>query len=143
MFFLQPSTGFLLCGQVQFSQLCDACRRIFESKVYFTTCFQRGRLNAVGLLLLSTRTNRWKPLHTFTCWSTFVSYCLVFINVPDYLHPSNFQSKMLAYFLFGLCVIYVPFCSPSQLNNSRRIVQVVKLLTMYFMFLITRNSFRH
>jgi hypothetical protein len=107
----------------------------FRVKVYFTTCFQIGRLNAVGLFLLSTRTNRWKPVRTFTYWSTLMSFCLEFINVPYYLHLCNFQSKVLACFLFGLCVIHVPFGSPSQLNTSRRIVQVEKLLTIYFMFL--------
>jgi hypothetical protein len=34
----------------------DAWRRIFEPKVYFTACFQRGGRNAVGPLLLSLRT---------------------------------------------------------------------------------------
>lgn len=54
-----------------------------------------------------------------------------------------FQSKVLACFLFGLCVIDVPLFSPSQLNNSRRTVQVVKILTINFMFLRSRNYFRH
>jgi len=54
-----------------------------------------------------------------------------------------FQSKVMVFFLFGLCVMRVPFCSPTQPNNSRRIVQVVKLLTIYLMFLRSRNYFRH
>jgi hypothetical protein len=95
-----------------------------------------------SLLLLSTRTNGWEVVHTFTYWSTLMSYCLEFINVPDYLHPFIFSIKMLACFLFGLCLIHVPFCSHSLLNNCRRIVQVLKPLTRYFMFLRSRNSFR-